>query len=241
ERNDYAKFAYDSENQGITAKPGVTFTTAAATSPYSKDGALRFTATSARQDNGGWAAIGRRFAQPMDLSGATALSFWLHGDGGNYSFKVQLRDVKGVWHDMVTRVYFTGWQLCSFPLNDVKLDLSQIEYILYFYNSLASGQTATCLIDDVKAVTALYSLDTPVLTVGGQDYTFPVRLAAGQRLRCRDGQHWQLLDTRGQEMASGDLPTPLPTLPPGPSTLRLAVKDTGDRDFKLLLRAVKVY
>lgn len=241
ERNDYAKFAYDSENQGITAKPGVTFTTAAATSPYSKDGALRFTATSARQDNGGWAAIGRRFAQPMDLSGATALSFWLHGDGGNYSFKVQLRDVKGVWHDMVTRVYFTGWQLCSFPLNDVKLDLSAIEYILYFYNSLASGQTATCLIDDVKAVTAAYSLDTPVLTVAGQDYAFPVRLAAGQRLRCRDGRHWQLLDTRGQEMASGDLPTPLPTLPPGPSTLRLAVKDTGDRDFKLLLRAVKVY
>lgn len=240
ERNNYAKFAFDAENQG-TAKPGVTFTTTAAASPYSEDGALCFTATSTRQDNVGWAAVGRRFAKPLDFSGATALSFWLHGDGGNYTFKVQLRDVKGAWHDMVTRVDFTGWRLCSFPLDDVKLDLSAVEYILYYYNSLVGGRTAVCLVDDVKAVSAAYHLDTPVLTLAGQDYVFPARLAAGQRLRCRDGRHWQLLDARGQEMAAGELPTALPPLPPGESLLRLALKDSGGRDFKLLLRAVKIY
>ncbi|MDD4538958.1 MAG: CIA30 family protein [Lentisphaeria bacterium] len=240
ERNDYAKFAFDSENQG-TAKPGVTFTTTAAASPYSEDGALCFTATSTRQDNGGWAAVGRRFAQPLDFSGANALSFWLHGDGGNYTFKVQLRDVKGAWHDMVTRVDFTGWRLCSFPLDDLKLDPGAIAYILYYFNSLGGGRTASCLVDDVKAVSAEYYLDTPVLTLAGQDYAFPVRLAGGQRLRCRDGRHWQLLNARGKEMASGDLPAALPPLPPGESLLRLALKKTGGKDFKLLLRAVKIY
>jgi hypothetical protein len=240
ERNDYAKFAFDAENQG-TAKPGVTFTTSAAESPYSEDGALCFTATSTRQDNGGWAAIGRRFAQPLDFSGASTLSFWLHGDGGNYAFKVQLRDVNGAWHDMVTRVDFVGWRLCSFPLDDVKLDPGAIAYILYYFNALGGGRTASCLVDDVKAVSAAYYLDTPVLTLAGQDYAFPARLAAGQRRRCRDGRHWQLLNARGQEMASGDLPAAMPPLPPGESMLHLAVKNAGGKDFKLLLRAVKLY
>jgi hypothetical protein len=240
ERNDYAKFAFDAENQG-TAKPGVTFTLSTVASPHSADGALSFTASSTRKDNVGWAAVGRRFATPLDLSAASALSFWLHGDGGNYVFKVQLRDVNGAWHDMVTRVDFSGWRLCSFPLNDVKLDATAVAYILYYYNALGSGQTATCLVDDARGVSASYALDTPVLTLAGKDYVFPAQLTTGQRLRCRDGQHWQLLNQQGRELATGRLPTPLPSLAPGETPVRLTLKNAGDKDYRLLLRTVKVY
>ncbi|NUQ00606.1 MAG: hypothetical protein HUU35_12205, partial [Armatimonadetes bacterium] len=57
-----------------------------------------------RGDAGGWGGIGRRFEQPLDLSGTQALGFWLHGDGNGEALRVQLRDSAGRNADLVVPV-----------------------------------------------------------------------------------------------------------------------------------------
>ena len=110
-------------------------------SQYAPNGSLQFNARSARSDTAGWAAIGRRFDKPIDISNGKTLAFWLHGDASGSTFKVQLRDVKGIWHDMTTSVSFNGWKYVEFNLAGAKLDLKQVEYILYYYNGLPAGRT----------------------------------------------------------------------------------------------------
>ncbi|NLF16166.1 MAG: hypothetical protein GX595_02765 [Lentisphaerae bacterium] len=249
-RNDYAKFAFDSENQG-TAKPGVTFSVAKAASEKSPDGGLQFTATSVRSDTGGWAAVGRRFETPVDISTASGIGLWLKGDGSGASFKVQLRDVQGKWHDMVTPVTFDGWQFLEFRLADAKLDLTQIEYILYYYNGLpaartidnvaTTGQAVRCVVDGVKAMRQTARLSTPVFTLNGEAVTFPAELFSGCTLRCTDGETWTVRGPGGQELSRGRVEGRFPRPRAGANAARLAFAGKDSDAFRVVVTTVTCY
>jgi hypothetical protein len=249
-RNNYAQFAFDSENQG-TAKPGVTFAVEKAASEKSADGGLLFKATSVRSDTGGWAAIGRRFEQPVDISMASGIGLWLKGDGSGASFKVQLRDVTGKWHDMVTPIAFTGWQFLEFQLAGAKLDLSKIEYVLYYYNGLpasrtidnvaTTGRTVACIVDGVKAMRASARLGTPVFTLNGQSVTFPVDLYSGHSLVCTDQAAWAVFGPGGQETARGRVEGTFPVLKAGANPATLTFKTRDSEAFRVTVSTVKTY
>jgi len=239
--NQYAKYAFDSQNQG-TAKPGVTFALGAdKADAKSADGALTFNATSTRGDRAGWAAIGRRFDPPLDLAGAAAIGFWLRGDGRGQSFKVQLRDTAGKWHDMVTPVTFSGWRYIEHRLDKPALDLARIEYLLLFYNGLPAATGVLCAVDDIKAIRSSAYLETPILTVGESQLSVPVRLYPGQRLRSRDGQTWETLGTDGSTLASGKLSGPAPLLRAGDNPVSLAFKEKPSDGLRVTVRTVKTY
>ncbi|MBU0719618.1 MAG: hypothetical protein KJ749_15345 [Planctomycetes bacterium] len=249
-RNNYAQFAFDSENQG-TAKPGVTFSVEKAASDKSADGGLLFKAASVRTDTGGWAAIGRRFEQPVDISTASGIGLWLKGDGSGASFKVQLRDVNGKWHDMVTPVSFDGWQFFEFQLAGAKLDLSKVEYILYYYNGLpasrtidnvaTTGQAVACIVDDVKAMRGSAKIGTPVFTVNGQSVTFPADLHSGYSLTCKDQVNWTVQGINGQEIASGKVDGTFPVLKAGVNEAKLTFKTKETGAFRVTVSTVKRY
>ena len=249
-RNNYAQFAFDSENQG-TAKPGVTFSVEKVASEKSADGGLLFTATSVRTDTGGWAAIGRRFEQPVDISSAGGIGLWLKGDGSGASFKVQLRDVDGKWHDMVTPVAFDGWQFLEFQLGAAKLDLRRIEYILYYYNGLpasrtidnvaTSGRPVGCVVDGVKAMRDSAKLGHPLLTVNGQSVSFPVDLHSGASLICRDQVNWTVRGINGQEVASGKVAGTFPVLKAGANQVKLTFKRKDSEEFRVTVNTMKRY
>jgi hypothetical protein len=248
--NDYAKFAYDSENQG-TAKPGVTFDIAHVDSEKSADGALRFNARSQRMDASGWAAVGRRFETPLDISGAKALACWLKGDASGATFKIQLRDVNGLWHDMVTSVTFSGWKFIEFPLDNLQLDPTQIAYILYYYNNLPAGRTidnattdgfpVSCVVDDVKVITQNVELDTPIFTVNGQTVRFPVKLRSGHRLSCNPQGKWLVKDDMGNVLSNGELESPMPSLRPGANPAALTFQRAGSEFFRVTICTAKEY
>ena len=249
-RNDYAQFAFDSENQG-TAKPGVTFSVEKVASERSADGGLLFTATSVRTDTGGWAAIGRRFEQPVDISTAGGIGLWLKGDGSGASFKVQLRDVDGKWHDMVTPVSFNGWQFLEFQLGGAKLDLRRIEYILYYYNGLpasrtidnvaTTGRPVGCVVDGVKAMRDSAKLGHPVLTINGQSVSFPVDLHSGASLICRDQVNWSVRGINGQEVGSGKVAGTFPVLKAGANEAKLTFKTKDSDEFRVTVSTMKRY
>ena len=247
--NKYAKYAFDSENQG-TSKPGVTFQLKAV--PGHADGttALQFDARSARSDNAGWAAVGRHFEKPVDISDAKAIGFWLKGDASGALFKVQLRDVKGLWHDMYTRVSFTGWKFIEFKLNDVRLDLSKIDYILYYYNNLPAARTiddassegtlVSCAVDDVKILLNSSKLVNPTFFVNGQKVVFPVTMSTGDVLTADDHQ-WTVVDTAGRKVASGIPETPLPPLKKGFNSASMSFAHADDENYKVVVNVIKHY
>ena len=249
-RNNYAQFAFDSENQG-TAKPGVTFSVEKVASEKSVDGGLLFRATSVRPDTKGWAAVGRRFERPVDISTASGIGLWLKGDGSGVSFKVQLRDVEGKWHDMVTPVTFSGWQFLEFQLAGAKLDLARIEYLLYYYNGLpasrtidnvdTAGQAVACVVDGVKAMRDSAKLSTPVLTVNGQSVSFPVDLYGGFSLACKDQVNWTAFGIDGRPVASGKVEGEFPALRAGANEAKLTFGAKDSDRFRVCVCTMKQY
>jgi len=240
--NQFAKYVYDSQHAGISTKPGVTqsLDSSSETVKVGKSSA-RYTATSTRSDNSGWSARGRRYTELLDLSTPAGIGFWLHGDGRGESFKLQLRDNTGAWHDMVTRVDFTGWRCIEFDLGGANLDLAKIEYIIIFYNGIPAGQTVTCHIDDIRALPRTSPICNPTLTVSGQPVTFPVQLFAGDRLVFNDMDDCRLYrEVAGQPETVR--PTGVaPTLMPGRNSVTLTLGPDSADEFRLLASLVKNY
>ena len=239
--NQYAKYVHDSEHRRMATKPGVTQKLSQRLGQAKAGPACgQYTATSTRSDNAGWSAKGRRYPAPLDLSACRSVGFWLHGDGKGESFKVQLRDTAGKWHDMVTRVSFAGWRYVEFDLAGAKLDLGRIEYLIIYYNSIPAGETVTCLVDDIRALRYAATLRRPVLTVGDARVVFPVDLARGDRLR---------FDAEGcsvtRKAAAGPVPVRaegrLPQLRAGKNSVELTLGPGGPEQFRVMLLLAKRY
>jgi hypothetical protein len=81
------------------------------------------------------------------------------------------------------------------------------------------------------------AMTAPALTVTGRTLRFPVTLKDGQRLFCRDGRHWAVLDLQRATVAEGKLDANVPTLGPGPNRVSFACANPDRAQVKL----VKVY
>ena len=198
----------------------------------------RYTAASAKA--GGWSARGKRFSPLVDLSSCTDVGFWLHGDGAGEILYLQLRDVKGVYYDMKTKIDFTGWKYVELGLTGAALDLGKVEYLIIYYNGIPSGQTVSCCIDDVRGLRAVTCVRNPSLTVAGEKLVFPVSLAAGDRLLYAG-------DLSAKVMSAGSAPKVVqargvaPKLRPGPNRVRLGFGGTPPEAFEMTVRVTKVY
>jgi hypothetical protein len=56
------------------------------------------------------------------------------------------------------------------------------------------------------------AIDQPELAIGAARFKFPVALAATDRLQCRDGRNWRVINAQRRETAKGTLATALPAL-----------------------------
>ena len=236
--NTYSKYAYDDRDRGVPAKPGVTHELSVVPGRYGQ--ALRYEATSLRPDSTGWSAKGRRFDPPLDLSACEGLGFWLHGDGKGEIFKVQLRDTKGQWLDMVTRVSFTGWRYREFRLDRPELDLSKIEYLIIYYNGIPEKTRVSCIFDDFRGVRNLAVLPPLRLRIGDHAVVFPVSLKQGQALKFR-GAAARVIGPKGETL-SRVVPEGGPwQLRTGRNNVRLEFVGKAPKAMKLRLSLVKIY
>ncbi len=239
--NRFAQYVHDAEHEGIASKPGVTqqFELSADVIKEGESSA-RFSATSTRADDGGWCARGRRFAEPLDLSGYRAIGVWVHGDAKGEGIKFQLRDVEGLWHDMVRRVDFAGWRYLEFDLAGADLDLSAIEYLIIYYNGIPAGQTVTCHVDELRALPRAAVVRSPSLEIGARRVVFPLALAAGDRIRWDGGSRCVVRRSPGGATEEVAVEGSLPRLRPGVSPVALGIEEAGD-GFRLEVALVKDY
>ncbi len=239
--NEFAQYVWDADTEGVPCKPGVTQQFAAGTDTVKVGAAsMRFTATSTRDDGGGWAARGRRFAPPLDLSGFRGIGVWVHGDARGQSIKFQLRDVEGRWHDMVRRVDFAGWRYLEFDLAGAQLDLARIEYLIVFFNGIPAHQTVTCHVDDIRALPRVEMVRNPSLAIGERRVVFPVSLAAGDVLRWDGGRTAIVRRAAGAGGETVAVEGALPPLARGVTPVMLDLEHAGE-GFRVEVGLVKDY
>ncbi|MBM3861579.1 MAG: hypothetical protein FJ395_18295 [Verrucomicrobia bacterium] len=78
------------------------------------------------------------------------------------------------------------------------------------------------------------AMDTPVLTVNGREFRFPVTLKPGERLICRDQRHWVVTDAKRKTIAKGELPAALPVLKGGPNRIAFTCAAPDRAQVKLV-------
>ena len=241
--NQFTQFVYDAQHKSLATKPGVTQQLELSTDLVKMGAAsARYTATSTLADHGGWAACGRRYLKPLDLSAYPSIGFWLHGDGKGEVFKLQLRDAAAGWFDMVTVVDFVGWRYVQFDLAAAgKVNLAAVEYLLIYYNGIPAGQTVSCYLDEIRALPAAAALRDPSLTVGGKRLLFPVAMSAGDRL-VYAGTGAARLYRRGAAEAEAIQPQGVTlTLKGGKNTVMLAFGAGAPPPYRATVSLVKHY
>lgn len=240
--NQFAKYVFDDSNRGISTKPGVTAELVQSTDTVKIGGASAgYTATSTLGDSSGWSARGRRFAQPLDLSGFRGLGAWVHGDGKGQSLKFQLRDTVGGWCDMYRRIDFTGWRYVEIPFGEANLDFTKVEYLILYYNGIPGGATVTTYIDDIRALPRGEGVRNPSLSIGDVRVVFPVSLDPGDRIAWDGGASCTVRRAAaGAPAETVTIEGSLPPLQPGTTPVTFALEG-GEGGFRVEVALVKDY
>ena len=189
ETNAFEKFVLGGGKQLLKegpARAGVThsFTVAAAGARAGKSCAT-YTATNTGAA-GGWCAVGRRLAEPVDLSRYPGIGLWIQGDARREVMRLQFRDTAGRHADWLVPIDFSGWRLHVFRTAEAAdFDWRRVEYVLFYYNDLPAGATCALKFDDLKALPALGAspaLRRPALVVNGRRIALPAALQPEESL-----------------------------------------------------------
>ncbi len=198
ETNQFAKYVVGGQKKITDNGPvrdKVTQSFAVSTESRTGESALVYSAEN-KGGPGGWCGIGRRFDTPLDLSGFEGIGLWLLGDGNHEALRIQLRDPQGRHADVVPTVNFKGWRLLTFPLPAGGVDLSKIEYLLFYFNGVSPNSSVKVMIDGLKALpklNVLSDIHDPIVRLNGRDIRFPITLSGGEALTNEgpDGiKHW---------------------------------------------------
>ena len=115
--------------------------------------AARYSATSSSAPNG-WSVHGRLFESSLNLTNCRAIRAWVFGDGRGELLKFQLLDYLGNYCDAYQKIDFRGWRQITLPVRPSESFASdKVLAINLYYNELPAGQTVTCLIDQIEAIT----------------------------------------------------------------------------------------
>ena len=137
---------------------------------------------------------------------------------------------------------FTGWRYLEFELGGagVGLDLARVEYLILFFNSLPSGRTVACTLDDIRALSESGLLRTPSVTVGGKRVSYPVSLGAGERL-VAEGARYRVYTREGSLRQEARASGALPSLKPGSTPLVFGLAKPVPSDFRVKVSVTKLY
>lgn len=236
------KYAYDEGMTGTGCHQGVTQKLVRSTDCVRiGQGSVCYTARSEREDNGGWSYKPGPLAEPLDASKYKAIGFWLHGDGGGQSLKLQLRDAAGGWQDMYRGVDFVGWRFCQFELGGPHLkDPGKITAMHLYYNGIPAGKTVTCFVDEIRLLDNVEPLTGPELTVAGKPIRFPVAMNAGDRLVFKGMDDCRVYRASGETEGVQPVGTP-PQLASGRNGIEFSIRGAVPEAFRVGVALEKRY
>jgi hypothetical protein len=190
-------------------------------------------------DHGGWAAVERRFAQPLNLAGQQALALWVQGDGSGVQLRIQLRDLAGRVAPWLVPLDFHGWRLCAYRVaGGPKLDWSKLAAVEFRIQAMPVGVSTTVGLDDLRALPEAHPAGAvlrPTLDVNGRRLLLAPTLIAGQGLtadRSTGLQRWTGVMQPGERLA-GD--ASVLTLHPGENRITFSAEAAYPGDVTVLI------
>ncbi len=137
--------------------------------------AVRFNASSLRDDNNGWSAGRQPLPRPTDLTGLHTIRAWVHGDGSGAVLKIQLRDQDNGARDTHVVLNFTGWRQVSLgkPSYDT-LHYDRVTSVDLYYNNVPSRKTVSTVIDGIEAVVGQGANERTIPLAGFEDEQSPL-------------------------------------------------------------------
>jgi hypothetical protein len=172
------------------------------------------------------------------LSAHQGLGVWVHGDGKGEVLNFQLRCpdhvVSGI-SDHYVYVNFCGWRYVeliepegeryaehAWPYGDAyaiyreSVNYEQVETLGLWYNNLPPGETVTCYLSPIKALSLVAAnLQHPTLTLNGRTIVFPVEIESGSYLEFYPPADCKLYGPQGELIGSVDLQGEMPEIESG--------------------------
>lgn len=177
----------------------------------------------------GWCTTGRKLTEPLDLSEAKAIGFWVEGDGHGETLSLLLVDGNDKRARFDVALDFEGWRFKSFPLR-ASLDWKRIEYALFELSHIPPHAKVAAGVASVRAVRALHApgpLDDLTIKLGARTIKLGVALAPGRCVTIDAlgrATYWPGGMKKGQPLALEGGPL---VLPPGATGLEVG-PPTGD-------------
>ena len=158
------------------------------------------------------------------------------------NLRIRLCDAKRKSWDCRVQLDKAGWRFVDFRLDNARIDLSRIKCIIFSLNDIMCGnRPASVELGGLLKVRKCNVLDTPSLSINGQEITFPCKMHNGDVLQCRDQRKWQLQDAFGNIVAEGKVKGAFPALNPGLNAAELHFRKTSSAEFRAIVNIIKKY
>ena len=210
------------------------------------DRCAMYSATSTRSDGGGWSAIGKKLALPLDLRQHVALGVWVHGDNSGAKLKIQPRGKKGRAQDYYITINFSGWRYYVLMRPETPspepIEYDAVTWLTFYYNGLPAGKTCTVLIDGLKALRRVDEVRTvlPTVSLGDTSLSFDAELGQGESLLYRGGAQGTV-KSRDNNSRAALVKGGLGELPPGEGELVATFPGPGEQKREVFVRAFVLY
>jgi len=229
---------------GGSAREGVSQTFLASAQDVRSGKSCAVFAAKNEEEYDGWAARGRRFPKPIDLSGYEALALWVDGDGMGELLRIHFYDRAGHYQDFLVPVKFKGWRLQTFVIpRSSPFNWNEVDRIIFLYWHIPAKKTVSARLDGLRAIPKLSKapiLSHPTLTVNDKQVRIPVDLDPGKWLTT-DGLGgctlWPGGMAPGQKVAAPDATF---TLNPGGNSLKFSCDNPGDFLGDVTVRVIRL-
>ncbi len=216
---------------------------------------LRMSAENTGHTNtGAWARAVLNFPEPYrDLNGKGAFGLWVKGDGSGALLNIQAATPREYMHalsDHYVTLDFTGWRYVellvrerdvdrmndyvwpyggSYTIYRTPLNMRHISQATIYLNDLPPGRKVDITVSPVMAVaTKKTTLNNPGLTLNGQTFTLPFKLASGDFAEIGPDGSCTHYDEHGFPLSRVNIDkADLPVLRPETNALRFTCEKTG--------------
>jgi hypothetical protein len=213
---------------------------------------------------GMWIKMEKKFDPWLNISNNQALGVWIKGDGKNQLLNFRIESPKhlsfGARGDHFVTVDFTGWKY--FELVEIEssefsnyiwpdsgfyvydsfrhtVNFGAVDKLQIWYNNLPAGEEVSCLIGGVRALPMVSAaIRNPVITIGDEKITFPVKMEPGMYLEFYSPDHCKLYGPKGEFIQDVSIAGVVPVLREGDNEVMFTCEGSGGVPSRVLVTVI---
>ncbi len=211
------------------------------------------------KEEGLWLKMEKRFDPWLDLKDNQGLGVWVKGDGKGQLLNLRIESPRHLSHgargDHFVKIDFTGWRY--FELVEIEssgfsnyiwpdsgfyvydsyrntVKFESVDKLQMWFNNLPSGDTACCVIGDVKALPLVpLSISNPSLSINDAAISFPVTMESGMYLELNSSGDCTLYGQKGEVLKNIRFEGKIPDLRKGQNDLSFTCEGSGNASVRV--------